>query len=126
MAKPTVVVKLPNVLNQSIGTFNIESFDEIVKNIRNARRHLLDETNDVDYVKKQLVTARAALVKAIDGGDAEEYNEATGVVRSLMKKLSEGPTVQLDKFNAAMDSLAEFTKPYVEPVVESVIEEKAA
>lgn len=98
-----------NLLGADPESFDIEKFDNIVKDIRNSRRALLDESNDVDFIAKEIDKARQNLETVIDSGDMEEYTEATGKLRTLLKKQKDGPAVQIDKFCRAMNELSTFT-----------------
>lgn len=100
-----------NVLNQTVQSFDMTAFDEVVKDLRNARRNLLDDSNDTETVNAALKTAQKEMEKAVRTNDIEAYNEKSGEVRRLMKKLSEGSTAHQEKFDAAMDRLAKLAEP---------------
>jgi len=103
-----------NKLNHTVITFDMAAFDEVVKDLRNARRALLDESNDATVVQKQLTTAQKAMEKAVRDNNIDEYNTQSGEVRKLMKKLGDGPKVHQDKFDSALNSLVDLTAPFVE------------
>ncbi len=85
--------------------FDIETFNALVKDIRNAHRTISDPKNDTTFLEQRKGELTDAIQKASMAADIDAIREHTAELNRVLTKLKAGPQEALDKFSEAHNKL---------------------
>lgn len=88
--------------------FDLEAFNDAVKDVRNTRKQVVEFGSDFDETRDNLKAAEKGLQDAMSDLDLEKITKLTAECKRLKQKLSTTPTTKIQAFDEAMTKLHTF------------------
>ncbi|MBB1404913.1 hypothetical protein H5079_04715 [Pseudoalteromonas sp. SG44-5] len=88
--------------------FDLEAFNEAVKDVRNTRKQVVDFGGDFEDTREKLNEAHEGLKKAMTDFNLDEITKLTAECKRLTAKLETTPVTKVQAFDLAMNKLHEF------------------
>lgn len=95
--------------NVTAKDFDIERFNEIVKNLRNAQKAAAEFGSNRGELEERFNEAKSKLDAAVEALNYEEMSKATAEMKRIQAKLDEDPREKIAAFDKAVDALFHFT-----------------
>ena len=86
-------------------TFDIATFNTLVKDLRNAHRVATDEKNDTTFLNAEKERLQGEIASAARVADMDAVSSLSAELRRVLVKLKDGPQAALDTFNDAVEKL---------------------
>ena len=126
----TTTNKALNQFNTSAADFDMEAFNDIIKDVRNTRRQVVEFGSDFDDTRDELAKTNDALKAAIADLDLDEITKLTADCKRLKAKLASSPVTKIQAYDEAMNKLHAFFEKDCKAVkadnVEDINKDKAA
>lgn len=107
----TTTTKAPlNAFQITAADFDMETFNDIVKDVRNTRRQVVEFGSDFEETRAELKKTENGLKAAMADLNLEEITKLTADCKRLKAKLASTPTTKIQAFDEAMDKLHAFYK----------------
>ncbi|WP_335989565.1 hypothetical protein [Pseudoalteromonas sp. CH_XMU1449-3] len=116
-----------NAFEITAADFDMDLFTDIVKDVRNTRRQVVEFGSDFDETRESLRKAEDGLKAAMADLNLEEITKLTAECKRLKAKLATTPTIKIQAFDEAMDRLHAFYEAQCRtPVTETETADKKA
>ncbi len=104
----SLLTKGNNMGNLRASDFDMEAFNEVVKNLRNAHKAAVDFGKDRPETQERVDQVKADLQEALTSCDVESMQKLSAELKRLMAKLAELPTEKIVAFDTAVNAYAAF------------------
>ena len=105
----TTTTKAPlNAFKITAADFDMEQFNDVVKDVRNTRRQVVEFGSDFEETRGELKTAEQGLKAAMADLDLDNITKLTAEVKRLRAKLASTPVTKIQAFDEAMEKLHAF------------------